>query len=423
MRLQTSAALVCAALAFTAPVATTPAWAATELTYMIWGTPSEGEVWNSVARAFEAKHPGITVKVEVNDWDSYWQKLRVLVAGGTPPDVFAMDAPLYPDWQSRGVLLNLQPYLDADPKALDGIYPITLEAYRMPDGMYGLPRDFQTIVLYYNKDMFDAAKQPYPTADWSWDDLRRTAKALTLDKDGNGSTDQWGFWSEILDPEPWWGAVVWSYGGEIVSADRSHSLFAEGPALDAWHLIAGMAQDDRSMPTPEQLKQYGTDGFSAGIAAMTVSGHWVVPEYTERSFHWGVAPLPAGPKGRATSVNSAGVVIAKASPHPQEAWEFVKFAVGPDGQSALARLGFAVPILRPVAESPVYLDQPATTIDQRVFLDALAYARLKPSFRGYEEWGAAISEALEPVWNGDATIDDALEELVPAADDALQAKH
>jgi multiple sugar transport system substrate-binding protein len=116
MGLQASAALLCAALA-----ATAPAQAATELTYMLWGSPSEGEVWRSVADAFEARHPEIKVKIEVNDWSSYWQKLRVLVAGGNPPDIFAMDAPLYPDWQSRGALLNLQPYLDADPKALDDI--------------------------------------------------------------------------------------------------------------------------------------------------------------------------------------------------------------------------------------------------------------------------------------------------------------
>jgi len=423
MRLQASAALVCAALAASAVAVAAPARAATELTYMLWGSPSEGEVWRSVADAFEAKHPEIKVKIEVNDWSSYWQKLRVLVAGGNPPDIFAMDGPLYPDWQSRGALLNLQPYLDADPKALDDIYPITLEAYRSADGIYGLPRDFQTIVLYYNKDMFDAAKLPYPTADWSWDDLRRTAKALTLDKNGDGTTDQWGFWSEIGDPEPFWGAVVWSYGGDVISADRSHTLLAEGPARDAWHFIAGMALDDKALPTPEQLKQYGTDGFSAGIAAMTVSGHWVVPEYAERGFAWGVAPLPSGPKGRVTSVNSAGFVISRTTAHPQEAWDFVKFAAGADGQAASARLGLAVPILKSVAEGPAYLDQPGPKIDQRVFLDALSYARIKPSFRGYEEWSTVVGDALLPVWSGDAAIDDALDEIGPAADDVLKAQH
>ncbi len=79
------------------------AHAETTITYQLWGSPQEGEVWAKIAASFEAAHPDIKVKVEVSDWDSYWEKLRVLMAGGTPPDVFAMDAPLYMDWQSRGV--------------------------------------------------------------------------------------------------------------------------------------------------------------------------------------------------------------------------------------------------------------------------------------------------------------------------------
>ena len=63
---------------------------------------------------------------------------------------------------------------------LKGVYPQTLEAYKTPDGYYGLPRDFQTIVLFYNKDMFDAAGVAYPTADWTYDDLRNAAKKLTM---------------------------------------------------------------------------------------------------------------------------------------------------------------------------------------------------------------------------------------------------
>jgi multiple sugar transport system substrate-binding protein len=95
------------------------------------GAPEEQVVWQAVVDDFHAANPNITVKVEVSDWDSYWTKLNTLIAGGTPPDVFAMDAPLYLDWQSRGALLNLQPYLDANPGFLDGVYPQTLSAYKV----------------------------------------------------------------------------------------------------------------------------------------------------------------------------------------------------------------------------------------------------------------------------------------------------
>jgi multiple sugar transport system substrate-binding protein len=408
-----------AALAIGMLTAVDAAQAETEITYQLWGSPAEAEVWQRVAQEFEAQHPDIKVKVEVNDWDSYWEKIRVLMAGGTPPDVFAMDAPLYPDWQSRGVLLNLQPFIDAEPGLLDDIYPITLEAYKTKDGYFGLPRDFQTIVLYYNKDMFDAAGVGYPTADWTYDDFRKAAKQLTKDANGDGAIDQWGFWAEVVDPEPYWGPVVWSYGGDIVDLDHGKTLIGSDKAMQAWHFIADMWLKDKSMPTTEQLQQYGTDGFQAGIAAMGVSGHWSVPDYAGSKFKWAVAPLPKGPAGRITSVNSAGFVIAKASKHPKESWEFVKFAFGPVGQAELAKIGLAVPIRKSIAEGPAYLDQTSAPIDHKLFIDALQYAHLKPVFRGYEEWSAAVGDALNSAWTEQAGVDDAIQDAVQNGDDVL----
>ncbi|HTP07316.1 MAG TPA: extracellular solute-binding protein, partial [Anaerolineae bacterium] len=125
----------------TATSAPKPTLEPAEISFMMWGAPEELKVWQQIVDDFQAKNPNIKVKVDVSDWDSYWTKLKTLYAGGTPPDVFAMDAPLYPDWVSRGALLNLQPYIDATPGLLDGLYPNTLEVYKTPDGYYGLPRD------------------------------------------------------------------------------------------------------------------------------------------------------------------------------------------------------------------------------------------------------------------------------------------
>ena len=392
--------------------------AQTDLTFQLWGSPQEGQVWSRVADAFHAAHPDITVKIEVADWDSYWEKLRVLISGGTPPDIFAMDAPLFPDWQSRGALLNLQPYIDADPTVLQGLFPITLEAYKTPEGYFGLPRDFQTIVLYYNKNIFDAAKMPYPTADWTWDDLRKAAKALTIDKDGDGKTDQWGFWAEAYDQEPFWGSVVWSFGGDIVDVAARKTLVDSKSATDAFEFIRSMWLDDKSMPTRSQLAQFGYDGFLSGISAMGVSGHWSVPEYAAAGLNFDVAPLPKGPAKRATGVNSAGFVISAKTPHPDAAWEFVKFATGEVGQSELAQLGLAVPIRQSVAASDAYLKQ-KTPINQQLFIDALAYAHSKPVFRGYEDWASAVGDALTTIWEGDAEVTDAVTEAVESGDAAL----
>lgn len=394
----------------------------TEITYMMWGSPEELAVWQTIVDEFQAQNPGIKVNVDVSDWDSYWEKLRTLFAGGTPPDVFAMDAPLFPDWQSRGVLLNLQPYIDAAPGFLDEFYPVTLEAYKRDDGYYGLPRDFQTIVLFYNKDMFDAAEMEYPTNEWTMEDLRAAALKLTKDTNGDGVIDQWGFTTDLYDMELFWSEAIWGFGGDVISEDRTQTLIGEPAARDAWHFLSDMVLVDKSVPDPNQTAQFGNDVFAAGAAAMTTIGHWVVPQYSQLNFTWDVAAMPAGPKAHVTSVNSAGFVVANASQHPDAAWELVKFALSSNGQSRLTELGFALPVLKSVAESPVYLEQKSAPINHQVFLDALEYAHVKPSFKGYEEWASVVGDGLFTAFTGERPIDEALDEIVPGADDVLASQ-
>jgi len=384
---------------------------------MMWGDPAELDVWNQIVADFHQANPNITVKVEVSDWDSYWTKLKTLLSASTPPDVFAMDAPLYLDYQSRGVLLNLQPYLDKSPDLLNGVYPQTLEAYKTADGMYGLPRDFQTIVLFYNKDMFDAAGVAYPTANWTYDDLRNAAKSLTK-VGADGKVTQFGFYSDLWDMELIWSEAIWANGGDVISADHTKTLIGEQNARPAWQLFHDMMFVDKSWPDTNTAGEYGGDPFLAGVAAMTTIGHWAVPGYAEVKFKWDVAPMPKGAVAQATSVNSAGFVIGKASKNPDAAFEFLKYVVSEPAQKRLAELGFACPVLKSVAESDAFLKQD-TAINEKVFLDSLAFAHMKPVFKGYDEWASAIGDGMAPIWTGEAELGPTLDAAVTAADEVL----
>ena len=390
----------------------------TQLSFMMFGDPAELTVWKQIVTDFEAINPTIAISVEVSDWDSYWTKLKTLLAANTPPDMFAIDAPLYLDYQSKGVLLNLQPYIDANPGMLDGLYPQTLQAYQTPDGYFGLPRDFQTIVLFYNKAMFDAAGMAYPTADWTWDDLRAAAMKLTLDTNGDGKTEQYGFSFDMWDMEPGYSEAIWSYGGDVINADHTKTMLGEPAARQAWQLLYDMTFVDKSVPDSNTSGQYGGDIFLAGVSAMTPMGHWAVPGYAVANLQFDVAPMPKGPAGRFTSVNSAGFVIAKGTKHPDQAFSFLKFVLSNAGQTRLAELGFACPVLKSIAESPTFLQQ-TININQQVFLDALQYARMKPVFKGYDEWASAVGDGMAPVWRGEADLNTTLDQVVIDADAVL----
>lgn len=389
------------------------------ITFSAWGAPEELAVWNQIVADFEAANTNIKVNVEVSDWGAYWDKLKTQLAASTPPDIFAMDAPLFLDYQSRGVLLNLQPYVDQNPDMLKDVYPQTLSAYQTSDGYYGLPRDFQTIVLFYNKDMFDAAGMAYPTSDWTWEDLRTAAKTLTKDTSGDGKIDQYGFVFDQWDMEPGWSEAIWAYGGDIVNADHTKTLIGDPAARQAWQLLYDMVFVDKSVPDANTIGQYGGDLFQAKVAAMMPMGHWAVPGYNTGGFKYDVAPMPKGPSGQATSVNSAGFVVAKATKHPQEAFDFIKFVLSQSGQTRLAELGFACPVLKTVAESPIFLQQSGSTLNQQVFLDSLAFAHMKPVFKGYDEWASVVGDGMGAVWRGEADLNTTLNDIVAQADAVL----
>lgn len=387
-----------------------------EITFSAWGDPEELEVWKQIINDFEGANPGIKVNVEVSDWTSYWDKLKTQLAANTPPDIFAMDAPLFLDYQTRDVLLNLQPYVDQNPDMLADIYPQTLEAYKTADGYYGLPRDFQTIVLFYNKDMFDASGVAYPTADWTWDDLRAASKQLTKEVDGKM---QYGFYFDHWDMEPGWSEALWSYGGDIINADHTQSLVGTAESRQAWQMLYDMMFVDKTTPDENTVGQYGFDLFQAGVAAMTPMGHWAVPGYNTGGFKYDVAPMPKGPAGSATSVNSAGFVVAKSSKHPDESFKFIQYVLSASGQTRLAELGFACPVLKSVAESPVFLEQAGSDLNQQVFLDSIAFSHMKPVFKGYDEWASVVGDGMGAVWRGEAELNPTLDQIVIDADAVL----
>lgn len=388
-----------------------------DLTFSVWGDPEELAILQEIANDFTKENPNVNITVNVSDWDTYWDKLQTTLAAGTPPDVFAMDAPLYPDYQSRGVLLNLQSYIQRDNFDLSDFYDTSLTCYQTPDGYYGLPRDVQPSVMYYNKDMFDEAGVPYPDDTWTWDTLIEQGQKLTKDRDGDGTTDQFAIWADLWDMELYWASAIWQNEGEILNADNTKTLLGEPAAMGAWQFIDDMIFKYKIMPTPSAAEQFG-DPFESGNVAMTPAGHWVVPLYSKVDFNWGVAPLPKG-KTRASIVNSVGFVVAKDSKHPDEAWAFLKYLIGPQGQAKVTSLGLGVPTIKSIANSDAYLKQQTADINQQLFLDTMEYAKVKPCFKGYDEWATLFGDGMLSIWLGEAELKPTMDELIPQADQIL----
>lgn len=385
------------------------------ITYSIWGDPTEIKSQQSVVDAFHAANPKITVKVTVSDWEPYWDKLQTSIAGGDAPDVFAMDGPLFPDYQSRDVLLDLKPYIDRDGYDLGQLADQAVTDFTTPDGQFGLPRDLNVVALYYNKKMFDAAGIAYPDDTWDWAKLTDVAKQLTI-RGAGGKVSQWGFYTETTDMENFWSELVWQNGGDIISADHKTSLVGSDQAAAALQYLQDLIWKDKVMPDAAITDALG-DAFEQGQAAMEANGSWLVATDIAAGLDFGIAPLPKGPAGQATSINPTGAVVYKGSKSPDAAWAFVKYLASPAAQTKLMELKGSLPANKAVLAGPF-----STSFDgAKVLADAIAYAHIKPSFKGYNDWTTALQTEIDAnvFTEPNKTAKQALTDVLPQLDEIL----
>ncbi|HEX7471669.1 MAG TPA: sugar ABC transporter substrate-binding protein [Candidatus Limnocylindrales bacterium] len=378
------------------------------ITYSIWGDPSELKNQQAIVDAFHVANPKITVKVTVSDWNTYWDKLQTGIAGGDAPDVFAMDGPLFPDYQSRDVLLDLKPYIDKSGYDLTQLADQAVADFTTPGGQFGLPRDLNVIALFYNKKMFDAAKLPYPDDTWDWAKLVDVGKQLTL-KGAGGKVSQWGFYTETSDMENYWSSLVWQNGGDIISADHKTSLVGSDQAVGGMQFLQDLIYKDKIMDIPNADKG---DEFEQGLAAMEADGSWLVATHLAAGIDFGIAPLPKGPAGRFTSINPTGAVVFKGTKNPDAAWEFVKYLASPAAQTKLMELKASLPANKAVLAGPFATSFPGAN----VLAEAITYAHIKPAFKGFNDWTTALQTEL------DANVYNANNETARKAIDNVLAK-
>ncbi len=388
------------------------------ITYSIWGDPQEIKNQQAIVDAFHAAVPKITVKVTVSDWEPYWDKLQTSIAGGDAPDVFAMDGPLFPDYQTRDVLLDLKPFIDRDGYDLGQLADQAVADFTTPDGQFGLPRDLNVVALYYNKKMFDAAGIPYPDDTWDWAKLTDVAKQLTV-RAADGTVSQWGFYTETTDMENYWSELVWQNGGDIISADHKSSLVGSDQAAAGIQFLQDLIWKDKVMPDASITDALG-DAFEQGQAAMESNGSWLVATHQSAGIDFGIAPLPKGPAGQATSINPTGAVVSKGTKNPDAAWAFVKYLAGTEAQTKIMELKASLPTNKEVLTGSF-----STAFDgSKVLADAIAYAHLKPSFKGFNDWTTALQTELDTnvFTNPNKTAKQALTDVLPDLDGILASQ-
>ncbi|MFT4036834.1 MAG: sugar ABC transporter substrate-binding protein [Thermomicrobiales bacterium] len=384
------------------------------LTYGFWDAAQKPGVDAQIA-AFTAKHPNISIETQIVPWSDYWTKLQTGVAGGSTYDVFWLNAANVPTYASQGALVSLQDLVDDETIDVSG-YPESLRSlYTYEDKAYGIPRDFDTIALYYNKDLFDKAGVEYPTADWTWDDLHAAAEKLTV-KEGD-SASQWGYAAGMNGQQNWYN-LVWQNGGVLFNEDQTETMLGEEPACEALLFAGDMVTEGLS---PSVAIMQANDPheklFPAGVIAMISGGSWYARTYAEALPNVAVSPLPKQ-KNQATAIHGLANVIWTGSQQQCAALEWVKFLASAEAEQLLADTATVIPALEGMQDSWL---ASVPSLDLQVFLDAVDYSYAVPNPLAGNEWEDNVVEVLAEAWSGGIPREEICAKVVEAATAGLQA--
>lgn len=395
----------------------------TEVKVAFWGSPEEIDIITHSITDWQAAHPNIKIVFEHTPYTGYDSKILTRIAGGAAPDIIATEVDYFVTFASKDVLEDLTPYAASDAGfSRDDFFPTILNRFTVNERLLAVPRDVAPFAcVFYNKKLFDDAGIPYPTDEWTWDDLLRTARALTK-KDANGRIVQYGFYGWA------WQNFVYGNGGALVDDvnNPTKTMINDPKSIQGLQFYADLINLYQVMPTPVALSNLGMGVdlmFSSGRLAMFLSGIWETPGLRQYRFDWDVAMFPKNPEGiRGFGSGGSGYAILKSSKHKKEAWEVIKALTGPKGQEQLAKRGLAQPSRIAVSQGPFWAQDPAPPANKKMLNEAVSYTHFGPF---HPRWREVEDKYLKPrldlIFNGKKTAAEIVTEVGPLMNAVLQS--
>src|SRR5690606_25314364 len=291
-----------------------------QVTIRLWGhgsSPAEEAALNAQIAAFEEAYPDIDVELLISP--EYDTQLQAAFASGDYPEVFYVGQDKVDEFADAGVLAPAEDNVED----VDDIYPALVETFTYNGTFYCPAKDFSNLTLEYNIDMFDEAGVDYPTADWTWDDLRAASEQITE------ATGTPAFVVE-LNIDRWFAFYVQA-GGTFYDEDGNFVFASEGEnadaAVEAMEFFVGLFEDGLAVTPQDVGAGWAGEAFGQGAAAMTMEGNWIIQFLLDSypDLNWASAELPAGPGGEGTLTFSECYGVAADNAHPEESWQLVNF--------------------------------------------------------------------------------------------------
>ncbi len=371
------------------------------------------EIEEEVVAKFEAAHPNIKVQLEQTSYDDIFTKYTADVAAGTPADVISMNFENLRKFAGLNALEPLNDYVAGDSYDTSIYYANTLDMHTVDGVLYGLPATFSDNVLYFNKNMFDAAGIAYPDSTWDWAKLVEVGKQFVKDTDDDGIIDQYGY------GPAWWPMYLFMYNTNVLTADGMKCALTTPEGLQAIQSYVALSTTDGiTANAAAQASQGDYDRFISGKLAMYDAGPWAVAPFNQNitTFTWDVAENPAGTV-KGTFLYSNAYAISGVSANKNAAWEFIKFATGMDGSTIRQEGKFEISAVKSVAESIFVSSMKGTSPEHpEVFMDSTAFGQRLSENARFQEMMDAIQPELDQALAGTKSVEQAMTDACAVVD-------
>ncbi|WP_139820939.1 ABC transporter substrate-binding protein [Krasilnikoviella flava] len=367
------------------------------------GSQSDTDALNETLAIVKKENPDVDVRLQTAPWNDYFTKLTTNLSSGNLACITSMNGQRLSTYADA-----FEPLTDADLEAAglskDDFAPGALDIMTYDGKLLGVPYDVATMLVYYNKDLIDAAGAPEPATGWSFDDFEATAKGATTDANAGFAVG--------LGEFQWMALPIAQSGKQPVSEDGALAL-TDPAFVDASEWYAGLVTDQKvALPAASASDTgWGENQYSGGNAAMAVDGTWNAATYlaNDAGFEAGMVELPTGENGSTSLVLGSGYGIAKGCEDKEAALQVLGSLVGKDAQDAMATSGRSYPAR---AESqPLYFESLDASVRDDVkaaFDAAFADVEGQRSTQNWDQVNTALQPNLVSVYNGQAEMADVL---------------
>lgn len=373
------------------------------LSVMIWDTYQEPGI-NELLSDFTAE-TGIKTELQVVKWDEYWTLLSAGAEGGSLPDVFWMHSNESERYMSNDMLLDLNDRIEASELIDPANYPEDIWGlYTYDDHKYAVPKDIDTIAIWYNKKLFDEAGVDYPTSDWTWDDLYETAKKLTKE---DGSV--YGYANSSSNNQAGYYNMIYAMGGEVISEDKKSSGYDKPETIEAMKFMDKFIQEGL-MPTQDVMSETTEEVlFMSGKVAMVPQGSWMLAAMMENEYTTENADVVELPKdaetGRSPSIyNGLGWTAAANTQYPEEAWKLIEFLGSETAQKKQAELGITMSAYEGTSDAWI---NSATQFNLQAYLNMQEDMVIRPYSKNTVVWENLTKDCFTKAWTGEVTMEEA----------------